>query len=164
MNLSGGIEIAASPRAVWDFVLDPARLSSCVPGITSVHQVDDRTFEGEIRAAVGPMHGDFAFTSVIRRDSFPTDLLVEISGADSVTHSRVEMTVAASVAEQQATRSADATTRLDYALTVNVKGRLAILGEMMLRATAGAMIGQVSACLRARLEAAASLDGAMAES
>jgi hypothetical protein len=44
---------------------------------------------------------------------------------------------------------------MDYTVDVDIKGRLAILGEMVLRATAGAMIGQVSGCMRERLEAAA---------
>jgi hypothetical protein len=43
-------------------------------------------------------------------------------------------------------------TDLTYQAVVKVKGRLAILGEMMLRATAGMMIGEVTRCLRSRLE------------
>jgi carbon monoxide dehydrogenase subunit G len=43
---------------------------------------------------------------------------------------------------------------LGYRVNVTVGGRLAILGEMVLRATAGVMIGELVRCLRARLEAA----------
>ena len=150
MKLTGRIDIAAPAREVWDFVLDPASLSSCVPGIGDVRQVDERTFEGTIRASVGPMHGDFSFRSVIERSDFPSDLLVAISGTDSVTHSSLAMAVRAALDDGAATA-----TRMDYVVDVDVKGRLAILGEMVLRATAGAMIGQVSGCMRQRLEAAA---------
>ncbi len=45
-------------------------------------------------------------------------------------------------------------TRLTYRATVTTKGRLAIIGDMVLRATAGVMIGQVTRCLRDRLESA----------
>lgn len=41
-----------------------------------------------------------------------------------------------------------------YKATVTIKGRLSILGEMILRATAGAMIGEVAKRMRAQLEAA----------
>lgn len=149
MKLSGGTEIAARPGDVWAFVLDPERLAACVPGLGEVRQVDPRAFEGTIRADVGPMHGDFAFTSVVVRDDYPDDLLVEIRGTDSVTRSAVTIRVAASVAE------AGGRTRLGYEMQVDVGGRLAILGEMILRATAGAVVGQVSGCIRDRLEAAA---------
>lgn len=147
MKLAGTIDIDAPAQAVWDFVLDPGRLSTCVPGVRDVRQVDDRTFEGTIRASVGPMNGDFSFTSVIVRSAFPDDLGVEITGTDSVTRSTLRMGVDAALTA----RAPDATT-MDYRIDVDVKGRLAILGEMVLRATAGAMIGNVTACLRARLE------------
>lgn len=147
MKLSGRIEVAAPAREVWDFVLDPVRLASCVPGIGEVREIDGRTFEGTISASVGPMHGDFTFRSVIERADFPSDLVVAIAGTDSITHSTIEMSVSASLESLAADR-----TQMEYAMDVNVKGRLAILGEMVLRATAGAMIGQVSVCLRNRLE------------
>ena len=151
MKLEGGIEIAAARRRVWDLIVDPIALAACVPGVRDVRQVDDRTFEGSVTAAVGPMEGDFAFSSVITRDEFPDDLDVEVTGLDSVTKSRLEARVHASVAE-----GADGTSTLRYQAVVTVKGRLSILGEMVLRATAGLMIAQVTKCLRSRLEDPAS--------
>ena len=44
---------------------------------------------------------------------------------------------------------------LVYRADVRISGRLAILGDMVLRATAGMIIGEVARCLRARLEAPA---------
>lgn len=150
MKLDGRIEIAAPARQVWDLVIDPLTLASCVPGVRDVRRVDDRTFEGSITASVGPMDGDFTFTSVITRATFPGDLAVELVGTDSRTKSRLEATVTAGLGED-----GSAATVLTYHGDVKVKGRLAILGEMILRATASMMIGQVTACLKARLEATA---------
>jgi carbon monoxide dehydrogenase subunit G len=48
--------------------------------------------------------------------------------------------------------SSAAATELTYQADIRVKGRLAILGEMVLRATAGMMIGEVTRCLRSQLE------------
>ena len=153
MKLEGGIGIAAPARRVWDVVVDPVTLASCVPGVRDVRQVDERTFEGAISAQVGPMQGDFSFTSVLVRADYP-DLVVEVSGVDSVTKSRLETHVDATIVEDAPDR-----TTLRYRADVRIKGRLAILGEMLLRATASLMIGQVSQCLRSRLETGAG-DGA----
>jgi carbon monoxide dehydrogenase subunit G len=147
MKLEGRIEIAAPAQQVWDLVLDPLTLASCVPGVKDVRKIDDRTFEGSITASVGPMDGDFTFTAVITRAVFPDDLAVEMSGIDSVTKSRLEVSVTGSLAS-----TAEAHTTLAYRADVKVKGRLAILGEMILRATASMMINQVTGCLKARLE------------
>lgn len=47
--------VRAPVERVWDFLVDPRRVVSCVPGgeLTSVR--DPRTFDGRIRVAVGPL-------------------------------------------------------------------------------------------------------------
>jgi carbon monoxide dehydrogenase subunit G len=147
VKLDGSIEIAADPERVWTVIVDPVSLAGCVPGVRDVRQVDDRTFQGSISAAVGPIEGDFSFTSVLNEVAFPDRLVVAVDGTDSVTKSRLRADVEASVVER------DGRTDLRYHATITVKGRLAILGEMVLRATAGVIIGQVTRCIRSRLEA-----------
>jgi carbon monoxide dehydrogenase subunit G len=147
VKLAGTITIAAPARDVWDVVVNPIGLARCMPGVQEIRQLDERTFEGTILASVGPIDGSFTFRSVMTRADFPTTLVVEVAGADSVTKSRLEMTVEAGLSEASA-----AATDLAYRADVRVKGRLAILGEMVLRATAGMMIAEIVKCLRSHLE------------
>lgn len=150
MKLDGKIEIAAPAMEVWAFILDPEQLSGCVPGVRDVQAVDEQTFTGRITAAVGPMQSDFAFRSVIVRADFPTDLGVAMTGTDSMTKSTLTADVTIALEAPDAGH-----TLLRYHAVVTIKGRLSILGDMMLRATAGAMIGEVAKRMRTRLEAAA---------
>lgn len=147
MKLDGSIPIAAPIDRVWAQVVDPLTLAGCVPGIHEVRQLDDRTFAGSISASVGPLNGDFAFTSVITHTEAPSRMDVEVEGVDSVTRSRLETSVRVTLAADD-----DEHTTLAYHAEVRVKGRLAILGEMILRATATLMVGQVTTCLKSRLE------------
>ena len=147
MKLDGTIDIAAPASDVWAVVIEPTDLAACVPGVREVRQIDDRTFEGTIRASVGPINGDFAFHAVLTSMTAPSDLVVDVDGTDNVTKSRVLTHL-----EITLTEPAPGRTTLAYRATVTVKGRLAIVGEMVLRATAGMIIGQVSRCLRTRLE------------
>jgi carbon monoxide dehydrogenase subunit G len=155
MKLHGKIEIAAPAAAVWALVNDPISLAGCVPGVQEVVKVDDRTFNGAIKAAVGPVESTFAFTSVITRSDFPGDLQVEMTGVDSMTNSKLVTSVVASLESPE-----PGATVLIYSANVQIKGRLAILGEMVLRATASVMIGELVKCLRSRLEAPTTSDGA----
>lgn len=150
MKLDGTMEIAAPPSEVWAFILDPERLASCVPGVRDVKAVDERTFSGRITAAVGPMQSDFDFRSVIARTEFPGDLGVAMTGTDTMTRSTLSADVTIALDSPDA-----AHTLLRYHAVVTIKGRLSILGEMILRATAGAMIGEVAKRMRTQLEATA---------
>ena len=150
MQLDGKIAIAAPPADVWAFLLDPERLAGCVPGVRDVRAVDARTFTGAISAAVGPLQSDFTFTTVVVRETFPDDLGVEMEGTDAMTKSTLRAAVTIALTEPEPGR-----TEMRYRATISISGRLAILGEMILRATAGAMIGEVAKRMRAQLEAAA---------
>lgn len=147
MRLDGTIDIAAPRSEVWAVVVDPRDLAACVPGVSEIRQIDGRTFAGAVRASIGPIDGEFSFQAVLSELSAPSDLVVDVEGRDSVTSSRVVTHLVATLSEPEPGR-----TTLTYHATVSVKGRLAIVGEMVLRATAGMMIGQVSRCLRSRLE------------
>lgn len=147
MKLEGRIEIAAPAPAVWAFLLDPERLSACVPGVRDVRAVDERTFSGRISASVGPMSSDFDFLTSVTREHFPDDLGVTMSGTDAMTKSTMTAAVAIALDAPAPER-----TVMTYRADLAVKGRLAILGEMILRASAGAMIGEVAKRMRAALE------------
>lgn len=150
MKLTGELEIGAPGPRVWDVIVDPTGLAACVPGVGEVRQVDDATFEGTVRASIGPIDGDFTFTSRLTEAIYPR-LIVDVEGTDSMTKSRITAHIDATIVEH-----GDGATILRYDATVLTKGRLAIIGDMVLRATAGMMIGQVAACVRSRVEAAPS--------
>ena len=130
MNFEGTITVEHPRDAVWDFVLDIDKFSACMPGLDSIDKIDDATFDGVISAKVGPMSGKFNFRSTIT-DSNPKEALtVKIEGNDSVTKSTVVAGVDASMDEPR-----ENCTELRYKAQVEIKGRLAIVGDMILRAT-----------------------------
>jgi len=115
----------------WDFLIDINKFSACLPGIEEVKQIDDKTFEGVLAASVGPISGKFTFRSTILESRPPEQMLVRTEGTDSVTKSKViaDMTV-------DLRKLSEEKTQMDYKADVKIKGRLAILGDMVLRATA----------------------------
>src|ERR1051325_3723134 len=131
MILDGTIDLDVPAEKAWDFLIDINKFSACLPGIDEVRQIDDKTFDGVISAAVGPISGKFSFRSTIVESRPPEQMVVRTEGTDSVTKSIVnaDMTV------DLKTAASDKTV-MDYRADVKVKGRLAILGDMVLRATA----------------------------
>jgi uncharacterized protein len=147
VNFEGSISIKAPRAEVWDLLLDIDRFAACVPGVESVTQVDERTFDGVILATVGPMSGKFSFRAQITESTPPSQMVTELIGTDSVTKSTVSsstnMTLA-SVSDEQ--------TELRYVSNVDIKGRLAILGDMVMRATATLMLEEFGNRVRRELE------------
>jgi uncharacterized protein len=131
MIFDGKIDLNVPVQKAWDFLIDINKFSTCLPGIDEVKQIDDQTFDGIISAAVGPISGKFNFRSTIVESRPPEQMVVRTEGVDSVTKSTVnaDMTVDLRAA-------ADNKTQMDYKADVKIKGRLGILGDMVLRATA----------------------------
>src|ERR1044071_8265912 len=131
MIFEGNIDLNVPAEKAWEFLIDIDKFATCLPGIDEVKQIDDKTFDGIIASAVGPISGKFSFRSTIVESRPPEQMLVRTEGTDSVTKSTVnaDMTVdLKSVASEK--------TQMDYKADVKIKGRLGILGDMVLRATA----------------------------
>jgi uncharacterized protein len=131
MIFDGKIDLNVPVDNAWDFLIDINKFSACLPGIEEVKQIDDKTFEGALVAAVGPISGKFTFRATIVESQPPDQMVVRTEGTDSVTKSTVnaDMTV-------DLRKLTDNKTQMDYKADIKIKGRLAILGDMVLRATA----------------------------
>lgn len=147
MILEGKFVVAVPPAKAWDFLLDINQFSSCMPGIEQVTQIDERTFDGTIGASVGPISGKFSFRSTILESTPPKEMRVRTEGKDSVTASTLIADVAIVLEETVASH-----TELSYHATVEIKGRLAILGDMILRATASLLMEEFARRLRSKVE------------
>ena len=131
MIFDGKIDLDVPVQQAWEFLIDINKFSTCLPGIDEVKQIDDKTFDGIISATVGPISGKFNFRSTIVDSRPPEQMVVRTEGTDSVTKSTVnaDMTVdLRAVSEKKS--------QMDYKADVKIKGRLGILGDMVLRATA----------------------------
>jgi len=131
MILDGKIDLNVSAEKAWDFLIDINKFATCLPGIDEVTQIDDKTFDGVISATVGPISGKFSFRSTILESKPPAQMVVRTEGKDSVTKSTVNADMTVDLRRVSESRS-----QMDYKADVKITGRLAILGDMVLRATA----------------------------
>lgn len=131
MIFDGKIDLDVPQQQAWDFLIDINKFSTCLPGIDEVKQIDDKTFDGVISAAVGPISGKFSFRATIVESRPPEQMAVRTEGTDSVTKSTVNADMTVDLREISENK-----TEMDYRADIKIKGRLAILGDMVLRATA----------------------------
>ena len=131
MIFEGKIDLNVPAETAWNFLIDINKFSTCLPGIDEIKQIDDQTFDGVISATVGPISGKFSFRSTIIESRPPQQMVVRTEGVDSVTKSTVNADMTMDLHS-----GADNKTEMNYRADVRIKGRLAILGDMVLRATA----------------------------
>jgi carbon monoxide dehydrogenase subunit G len=131
MIFDGKIDLEVPVRKAWEFLIDINKFSTCLPGIDEVKQIDDKTFDGVISATVGPISGKFNFRSTILESRPPEQMVVHTEGTDSVTKSTVNSDMTVDLRSISETKS-----QMDYRADVKIQGRLGILGDMVLRATA----------------------------
>ena len=118
-----------------------------MPGLEQVTQIDARTFDGVLTAAVGPISGHVTFRSTIIDSAPPSEMVVQTDGVDSVTRSAVSAKLTVKLGE-----AVENQTELNYYADIQIKGRLAILGDMVLRATGALMLEEFARRLREKLE------------
>ncbi len=143
MIFDGKIDLEVPVEKAWDFLIDINKFSTCLPGIDQVTQIDDKTFEGIISAAVGPISGKFNFRSTILESRPPEQMVVRTQGTDTVTKSTVNADMTVDLHSMSETKS-----QMDYKADVQIKGRLGILGDMVLRATATLILQEFTRRLR----------------
>lgn len=150
MILEGSVSVPAPASAVYDFLLDVDRFAACLPGVGEVTRIDDRTFDGTIAASVGPISGTFSFRARIVESNPPREMAAKVEGTDSVTKSTLNADMAMTLDPVSADQ-----TELAYRATVDVHGRLAILGDMVLRATATLLVEEFTQRLKEHIHAGA---------
>ena len=139
--------IHAEAATVWAFLLDVNSLAGCIPGVQDMRQIDERTFDGTISAAVGPISGEFNFRARIVESDPPREMIAVLDGTDSVTRSTITSDVRMTLAPM-----AESQTQMAYRADVQIKGRLAILGDMVLRSTATLILEEFMRRLRQQVE------------
>ena len=147
MKYEGKVTLKAEPLQVWDYLLDVDKFSACMPGVEDLTRIDDTTFDGTMHAKVGPMSGNFNFRAQILDSDPPTQLNARVEGNDSMTNSTmtsdITMTLSALGPYQ---------TELAYLSIVDIHGRLAIIGDMVIRATGAQVIKEFFKRLAANIE------------
>jgi hypothetical protein len=147
MLIEGKFTLKAPIQEVWDFLLKPETLASCIPGTEKMEAIDDKTYESVVKQKVGPISVRFKFTTTLTELDPPRHLKAVGRGADigkagTFTH---EMVV-------NLTQISKDEVEVSYSANVNIVGRLAIFGERIMRAKAKTVGEELTRNLQEKLK------------
>ena len=147
MTFHGSVTINAPREQVYAFLTDPPRVSACAAEVQKLDVLDDDHFKVVAKAGVGFVKATFTMDVVWVERQPPERAIARTKG--NAPGSAVDMTASMSLAE------VPEGTRLDWTADVSVVGMIASVGQRLLQGAANQITGQVFACVKKTLEAAA---------
>jgi carbon monoxide dehydrogenase subunit G len=128
MLIEGKFTMKAPIQKVWDFLLAPGTLASCIPGAEKMEPLDDKTWEGIVKQKVGPISVKVNFTQTLTEVDPPKHIKaigrgVAMGGAG--TFSQETIVDLKEVGKNEV--------EVAYTSKVSIVGRLATFGERIMR-------------------------------
>jgi len=129
MLIEGKFTLKAPIQKVWDFLLEPGTLVSCIPGAEKMVAIDDKTWEGILKQKVGPISVKLQFTQTFAEVEPPKHL--KAIGRGSALGGLGTFTQESIV---NLTEVAKDEVEVAYKSNVSLVGRLSTFGERIMRA------------------------------
>ncbi len=147
MLIEGKFNMKAPLQKVWDFLLEPGTLASCIPGAEKMEAVDDKTWEGIVKQKVGPISVKLNFTQTLSDVQPPKHLKAvgrgsAMGGAGTFTQETIV----------DLKEIAGGEVEVAYSSKVNIVGRLATFGERIMRAKVKKVGAEFTSNLQKKLE------------
>ncbi|ACA15819.1 aldehyde oxidase and xanthine dehydrogenase molybdopterin binding [Methylobacterium sp. 4-46] len=153
MRGEGAAAVAAPPEAVWAMLLDPAVLTSVIPGAHGVRKLSDTHFRADVTLGVGPVKGRYK-ADITLSDLDPpraATLAGAVTGALGNGGGRGRITLEP---------DGRGGTRIGYTYEASVGGKVAAVGGRLLDGAARVIIGGFFAALARRAGGGAAAGGA----
>ncbi|MEO9162181.1 MAG: molybdopterin cofactor-binding domain-containing protein [Casimicrobiaceae bacterium] len=132
---SGSVDIAAAPEAVFRVLLDPVALAQVIPGCKCLTPVGAHRYRADVTLGIGPVRARFDAEIALSELDPPHSLVLAGRGVGVL-----------GAAEGRGTVKLAPTatgTRLDYAYSSTVSGKLAAVGGRMLEGAAKVVLQQL---------------------
>jgi carbon monoxide dehydrogenase subunit G len=149
MLMEGKFALKAPIQKVWDALLEPKTLLSCIPGAEKIERIDEKTYDCVVKQKVGPISVKFNFKSRLTKIDPPHHLEVEGEGEDIA---KAGHFVQKSVVDLRETSKGEV--EVSYRTDAQIVGKLAMFGDRIMRAKAKKVEGEFTQALQERLKTA----------
>lgn len=144
MILEGRIALPSDRERVWDFVSDPSKIITCVPGLQSFTVDEKKRISATVKVAIGFIRGTFqANSKVVREDheNYAATLELSGSGAGSGFSAAVDIGVAA----------AGTSSDLSWKADVKISGPLGSLAKPLVEGNIKKIVTEMFDCVEKKL-------------
>ena len=146
MEIEKTLALDASPTQVWALLLDPAAMSTCVPGMESVEVINADEYLAVMKVKISFISARFKLKTRIVEQQAPHYLRAEGTGEDTSVASSLKQ-----VSEMWLTEREGGGTALRMKVKVDVLGRMGTFGLGVMKTKADRIWDEFGVNLSARL-------------
>jgi uncharacterized protein len=148
VRIENSFEVAASPEAAWELLMDVPRVVPCMPGARLAEIVDDSHWKAEMVVKLGPIGLTFA-TDIAREEMSEAERRVKLaaSAREVRNRGRAQATIESTLA------GVDGRTRIDLVTDLTLSGPAAQYGRGMIQDISAQLCASFAQCLEAQLAA-----------
>jgi len=158
MELKNTFEVAAPPKSSWDFLLDPERVTPCIPGAELVKVDDDGTWHVKAKVKLGPVTMNYkGKVNIVEMDEGSLKVVMKGSG----TETRGKGTVKADIVSQLRENEGGGT-NAEITSVVKIAGKAAQFGRGMIADVASRFTTDFAEAMEQALAEASADDAAEA--
>jgi uncharacterized protein len=145
MDISASYTFAAPPDRVWNLLMDPAVIASCIPGCDRFEPDGDDRYRARLVVALAAITGTYEGTVVLSEKVRPTSyrLVGEGEGRPGFVNGNAAISL----------RADGEATIVDVSAVVQTRGAIARLGQRLIGGVSQMMMDRFFACLQSKLQA-----------
>ena len=129
MLIEGSLVLKAPIQEVWDFLLAPGTLASCIPGAEKIESTDNKTYNCVVKQSVGFISVKLKFVVDLAEMTPPTYVKAVGRGEALGKLGTFGLELIVRLNEK-----ADGEVEVVYSMNVSMVGRIATFGERIMRA------------------------------
>jgi carbon monoxide dehydrogenase subunit G len=147
MIIEGGFALKAPIEKLFDFLLKPDTIMTCLPGAESVKLLDETTYECVVKQKVGPISAKLKFVNRLTKVERPTHIEVEGEGEDVTKLGHFKQKTLVDLREVSPGQ-----VEITYKSDVSIVGKLAMFGDRIMKAKSRQVEEEFTNALRERLK------------
>ena len=143
MDINGSYTFGATPAHVWDLLMDPSAIASCIPGCESLEPEGPDRYHARLTVALAAITGTYEGTVIIsdRVEHSSYRLSVEGQGKPGFVKGNAAIVL----------RGDGSGTVVDVSGTVQTGGPIARMGQRLISGVSKMMQDRFFACLQGKL-------------
>jgi carbon monoxide dehydrogenase subunit G len=130
--------IPVGREPLWEFLMDVPKVAKSLPGVDSVRQIDETTYEGTLKVRVGPIGLNLTGKIFLeQRDKQNWKAALRAEAADRMAAGAVRGKTSMQLRELSAQQ-----TEMEMETDVSILGKIGEFGQPIIRKKADQMLGQ----------------------